>query len=148
MVLDRALIDLEHLDELVDRNSRRVTGHKFCDLGFVQPPAEALRGSSNSLRNTQGNQFEQGLDAFPEVQDMTVTLITGGNKGLGYETARQLIEHGHTVYVGARHIERGQAAASELGGQFVQLDVTADTVSGGRPRHYRRARGPLRRARQ
>lgn len=57
---------------------------------------------------------------------MTVTLITGANKGLGFETARQLIEHGHTVYLGARHIERGQAAASELGGQFVQLDVTAD----------------------
>ncbi len=55
---------------------------------------------------------------------MTVTLITGGNKGLGYETARQLIEHGHTVYVGARNVERGQAAASELGAQFVQLDVT------------------------
>jgi NAD(P)-dependent dehydrogenase (short-subunit alcohol dehydrogenase family) len=57
---------------------------------------------------------------------MTVTLITGANKGLGYETARQLITHGHTVYVGARQIERGQAAASELGCQFVQLDVTAD----------------------
>lgn len=57
---------------------------------------------------------------------MTVTLITGANKGLGYETARQLIEHGHTVYVGARNIQRGQAAASELGGQFVQLDVAVD----------------------
>ena len=58
---------------------------------------------------------------------MTVTLITGANKGLGYETARQLIEHGHTVYLGARSVEPGKAAASELGGQFVQLDVTDDT---------------------
>ena len=33
---------------------------------------------------------------------MTVTLVTGANKGLGYETARQLIEQGHTVYIGAR----------------------------------------------
>jgi len=58
--------------------------------------------------------------------DMTVTLITGANKGLGYETARQLIEHGHTVSMGARSIERGEAAATRLGAQFVQLDVTDD----------------------
>jgi NAD(P)-dependent dehydrogenase (short-subunit alcohol dehydrogenase family) len=58
---------------------------------------------------------------------MTVTFITGANKGLGYETARQLIERGHTVYLGARNIERGEAAASELGGRFVQLDVADDS---------------------
>jgi NAD(P)-dependent dehydrogenase (short-subunit alcohol dehydrogenase family) len=57
---------------------------------------------------------------------MTVTLITGANKGLGRETARQLIKEGHTVYIGARGVERGQAAAAELGAQFVQLDVTDD----------------------
>jgi NAD(P)-dependent dehydrogenase (short-subunit alcohol dehydrogenase family) len=57
---------------------------------------------------------------------MTVTFVTGANKGLGYETARRLIERGHTVYIGARSIERGEAAAAELGGQFVQLDVTDD----------------------
>jgi NAD(P)-dependent dehydrogenase (short-subunit alcohol dehydrogenase family) len=57
---------------------------------------------------------------------MTVTLITGANKGLGYETARQLIGRGHTVYIGARNDKRGEAAATELGSQFVQLDVTDD----------------------
>jgi NAD(P)-dependent dehydrogenase (short-subunit alcohol dehydrogenase family) len=57
---------------------------------------------------------------------MTVTLITGANKGLGYETARRLIEHGHTVYLGARSVELGEASASRLGGRFVQLDVTDD----------------------
>jgi NAD(P)-dependent dehydrogenase (short-subunit alcohol dehydrogenase family) len=57
---------------------------------------------------------------------MTVTLVTGANKGLGYETARQLIELGQTVYIGARSIERGQSAATELGAQFVQLEVTDD----------------------
>jgi NAD(P)-dependent dehydrogenase (short-subunit alcohol dehydrogenase family) len=57
---------------------------------------------------------------------MTVTLITGANKGLGYETARRLIEAGHTVYLGARDAERGEAAARDLGGRFVQLDVTDD----------------------
>ena len=57
---------------------------------------------------------------------MTTTLITGANKGLGYETARRLIEAGHTVWIGARSAERGQAAAAALGAQFVQLDVTSD----------------------
>jgi NAD(P)-dependent dehydrogenase (short-subunit alcohol dehydrogenase family) len=57
---------------------------------------------------------------------MTTTLITGANKGIGYETARQLIAAGHTVYVGARDPERGRRAAGELGGPFVQLDVTDD----------------------
>jgi NAD(P)-dependent dehydrogenase (short-subunit alcohol dehydrogenase family) len=58
---------------------------------------------------------------------MTVTLITGANKGLGYETARRLMAEGHTVYVGARDAGRGRAAASTLGCRFVQLDVTDDT---------------------
>ena len=55
---------------------------------------------------------------------MTITLITGANKGIGYETAKQLVELGHTVYVGARDLERGEAAAAALGARFVQLDVT------------------------
>ena len=37
---------------------------------------------------------------------MTTTLITGANKGLGYEAARQLIAAGHTVYAGARDADR------------------------------------------
>jgi NAD(P)-dependent dehydrogenase (short-subunit alcohol dehydrogenase family) len=61
---------------------------------------------------------------------MTVTLVTGANKGLGYETARQLIEQGHSLYLGARNAERGEAAARALGGQFVQLDVTDDSSVG------------------
>ncbi|HEU6438862.1 MAG TPA: SDR family NAD(P)-dependent oxidoreductase [Terriglobales bacterium] len=56
---------------------------------------------------------------------MTTTLITGANKGLGYETARRLIEAGHTVWMGARDATRGQQAADALGGRFVQLDVTS-----------------------
>ena len=57
---------------------------------------------------------------------MTTTLITGGNKSLGYETARRLIEAGQTVWIGARDESRGRAAAEQLGARFVQLDVTDD----------------------
>ncbi|MDM4761958.1 SDR family NAD(P)-dependent oxidoreductase [Galbitalea sp. SE-J8] len=57
---------------------------------------------------------------------MTTTLITGANRGLGRETARQLIAAGHTVYLGARDEIRGRAAADALGARFVRLDVTSD----------------------
>ena len=55
---------------------------------------------------------------------MTITLITGANKGLGYETARRLIELGHTVLAGARDRQRGTKAAHELGATFINLDPT------------------------
>jgi NAD(P)-dependent dehydrogenase (short-subunit alcohol dehydrogenase family) len=57
---------------------------------------------------------------------MTTTLITGANKGLGFEAARRLIADGHKVWIAARDPDRGEAAAAELGGRFVQLDVTDD----------------------
>ncbi len=57
---------------------------------------------------------------------MTTTLITGANKGLGYETARRLVAAGHTVYIGSRDVDRGRSAAEQLGARAVQLDVTDD----------------------
>ncbi|MFB9472269.1 SDR family NAD(P)-dependent oxidoreductase [Nonomuraea salmonea] len=57
---------------------------------------------------------------------MTTTLITGANKGLGYETARRLVAAGHTVYVGSRDAERGRRAAEQLGARHVLIDVTDD----------------------
>lgn len=57
---------------------------------------------------------------------MTISFITGANKGLGYETARRLIEQGQTVLIGARDQERGRAAADRLGARFVSIDVASD----------------------
>ena len=54
---------------------------------------------------------------------MTTTLITGANRSLGLETARRLIEAGHTVYAGMRDPARGDDARA-LGALVVQLDVT------------------------
>lgn len=62
---------------------------------------------------------------------MTHALITGANKGLGYEAARRLGEMGWTVYVGSRDIGRGEAAVARLRADgadavLVPLDVTSD----------------------
>jgi NAD(P)-dependent dehydrogenase (short-subunit alcohol dehydrogenase family) len=57
---------------------------------------------------------------------MTTTLITGANKGLGFETARRLVAAGHTVYIGCRDPERGRVAAERLGARLLLMDVTDD----------------------
>jgi NAD(P)-dependent dehydrogenase (short-subunit alcohol dehydrogenase family) len=57
---------------------------------------------------------------------MTVSLVTGANKGIGLETVRRLIGAGHRVYLAARDPDRGRAAAEPLGAHFLQLDVTSD----------------------
>ncbi|PTR23585.1 NAD(P)-dependent dehydrogenase (short-subunit alcohol dehydrogenase family) [Rhodococcus sp. OK519] len=54
---------------------------------------------------------------------MTTTLITGANRSLGLETARRLIDAGHTVYAGMRDLASA-AEVQKLGARPVQLDVT------------------------
>ena len=62
---------------------------------------------------------------------MTTTLITGANKGLGFETARQLVAAGHTVYAASRDPEaRAPGRRRRSGARTVQLDVTDDASVG------------------
>lgn len=60
-----------------------------------------------------------------------VALVTGANKGIGLEIARQLARDGVTVFLGARNEERGRAAAEKLRAEGLdarplRLDVTDD----------------------
>jgi NAD(P)-dependent dehydrogenase (short-subunit alcohol dehydrogenase family) len=46
--------------------------------------------------------------------EQTSVLITGGNKGLGFEAARRLAEQGWMIFLGSRDEDRGRAAADRL----------------------------------
>jgi NAD(P)-dependent dehydrogenase (short-subunit alcohol dehydrogenase family) len=58
-----------------------------------------------------------------------LAIVTGANRGIGFEVTRQLAREGFTVILGSRDVEKGRAAAEELerAGLKVlprQLDVT------------------------
>lgn len=61
---------------------------------------------------------------------MKSALITGANKGIGFETAKQLLQNGFHVFVGSRDLKNGAEAVAKLKlegltcAEAVQLDVT------------------------
>ena len=61
---------------------------------------------------------------------MKTVLITGANKSIGFETAKQLATQGHKVYVGSRDRQKGEAAVAQLKEQgaaqveAIQIDIT------------------------
>jgi len=65
---------------------------------------------------------------------MKKVLITGANKSIGFETARQLLQNGYYIYLGSRSMEKGVDAVEKLkvegltNVEAVQIDVT-DTAS-------------------
>ena len=60
------------------------------------------------------------------MQDKPIALVTGANQGIGLQIAKDLVARGFTVLVGSRNLERGEAAAKEVGpdAHALQLDVT------------------------
>jgi len=61
---------------------------------------------------------------------MKSALITGANKGIGFETAKQLAQKGYYVYIGSRNLKKGVEAVEKLKAEglenteAVELDVT------------------------
>lgn len=70
---------------------------------------------------------------------MKTVLITGANKGIGFETAKQLAQLGYFVYLGSRDKERGLEAVNKLNDlgitnvELIELDVTSiDSITKAR----------------
>jgi NAD(P)-dependent dehydrogenase (short-subunit alcohol dehydrogenase family) len=63
---------------------------------------------------------------------MKKVLITGANKSIGFETARQLLQKGYYVYLGSRDLKNGLEAVEKLKSEglneveAVQIDVSND----------------------
>ena len=70
-----------------------------------------------------GNWTEQSI---PD-QRGRVAIVTGGNTGLGFETARMLAAHGAKVVLAVRDVEKGRQAASRIAGDVAvqALDLTS-----------------------
>jgi len=65
-----------------------------------------------------------------------IALVTGANKGIGFEIGRQLGKEGNRILIGARDRDRGQTAVANLrsegfAARYVQIDLTGlATIAG------------------
>lgn len=60
-----------------------------------------------------------------------VAIVTGGNSGIGYATAKELKEHGATVIITGRRKDAVDAAAAELGVTGIVADQASLTATDG-----------------
>ncbi|QXV63707.1 SDR family NAD(P)-dependent oxidoreductase [Mucilaginibacter sp. 21P] len=56
-------------------------------------------------------------------------LITGANKGIGFETARQLAQQGHRIFMGSRDADKGKKAVAELNEQGLNVELLIINIS-------------------
>ncbi|WP_312393936.1 SDR family NAD(P)-dependent oxidoreductase [Chryseobacterium sp.] len=61
-----------------------------------------------------------------QTNEKKVALVSGANTGVGFQIAKALAENDYIVYVGSRDLQKGEAAAREIGGKAkaIQLDIT------------------------
>jgi NAD(P)-dependent dehydrogenase (short-subunit alcohol dehydrogenase family) len=79
------------------------------------------------------------------MNEKPVALVTGANKGIGHQIAKDLAGHGFTVLVGSRDLASGEIAAKSVGddARCVQLDVTDQVSIAAAAERIRRELGRL-----
>ncbi len=70
-----------------------------------------------------------------------IALVTGANKGIGFEVARQLAAKGFRVFIGARNEKAGRDAAKKIGERaiFLKIDVSDRASIGKAAKEFERA---------
>jgi short-subunit dehydrogenase len=76
------------------------------------------------------------LDGAEAMKTEKIALVTGANKGIGFEITRQLASSGFQVFLTARHSQRGEEACSKLqtdglNVEFLQLRIDVGAKHSG-----------------
>jgi NAD(P)-dependent dehydrogenase (short-subunit alcohol dehydrogenase family) len=77
-----------------------------------------------------------------KINNMKTVLITGANKSIGYETARQLLKQGYYVYLGSRDLAKGEQAVAQLHSEGL-TNVETLVIDVDRPESILMARAAL-----
>jgi NAD(P)-dependent dehydrogenase (short-subunit alcohol dehydrogenase family) len=79
------------------------------------------------------------------MSDTRIALVTGANQGVGFQVAKELVANGVTVYLGSRNLQRGEAAAKEIGPGAIalQIDITDGASIAAAAERIRSERGRL-----
>ena len=76
-----------------------------------------------------------------------IALVTGGNKGIGFEIVRGLLQAGCRVYLGAREATKGQQATAELAAEgdvrFLEVDLASQATLDAAVARLKREEGHL-----
>ena len=79
------------------------------------------------LSEVLANRLAVPLSYLKQNETMKKVLITGANKSIGFETAKQLLDLGYYVYLGSRDLKKGEEAARQLQSanvQAIQIDIS------------------------
>ena len=71
------------------------------------------------------------------MENKKIAFITGGNRGIGFETARELAENGVYVIIGARSADQGKEAVEKLRKKDLEAEYLVFDVNN--PQHYKNA---------
>src|SRR5438046_7055394 len=76
------------------------------------------------------------------IKEQCIALVTGANKGIGFEVVRDLARKGFHVFLGARNEKAGEVAAEKLRTEGVKEDygeITVLKIDASKPDSIRRA---------